>query len=59
VAGHPGVDLEHLMPESGDAIGGRAAFCLAHGVIVPEADETDRNRPMAVSSNPGAGAESE
>jgi hypothetical protein len=59
VAGHPGVDLEHLMPERGDAIGGRAAFCLDHGVIVPEPDETDRYRPGAASSNPGAGAESE
>jgi hypothetical protein len=32
VAGHPGVDFEHLVPERPDtAAGGGAAFCLIHG----------------------------
>src|SRR5262249_25982595 len=40
MAGHPGVDLEHLVPERGHAVGGGAPS-LAHGVIVPDGDETD------------------
>jgi hypothetical protein len=54
VAGHPGVDFEHVIPERPDAaVAVRAAFCLVHGVIVPDADETDSYRLMTVSGDPG------
>ena len=52
---HPGVDLEHLVPEWPDtAAGGGAAFCLVHGFYRARPRRTDSHRPVTVSqANPG------